>query len=108
MKFFIPTSKSLEQEHEVYEGIKTFLNQELGANFSERKVRILQWKHDGKHHEAEVGKVTSFNGEIVIAILYENERNLYHVCTPNRGVLRGGSILAGAWSVSGNIDFDPD
>ncbi|OYQ68016.1 hypothetical protein B9G53_00365 [Pseudanabaena sp. SR411] len=108
MKFFIPASKSPEQEKKVYEEIKTFLHQELDAKFSERRVRILQWKHDGNQYEAEVGKTTSFNGEIVIAILYENGRDLYHVCTPNRGVLRGGSILAGGQSVFGNIDFDSD
>lgn len=100
-KFFIPGADSLESEQEVYNAIKLH----LGGEFSKRRVRILQWKHDGKQYEAEVGKITSFNNEVVIAILYDSSGKLYHVCTPNRGVLRDISILAGESSVFGVIDF---
>ena len=106
MKFFIPAAKDAEQERSVYGGIKKFLGEELGAEISERKVRCLRWHHEGKSHEAEVGKETGFNRELVIAILYEPSRKLYHVCTPNRGVLRGMSIQAGEWSVTDSYDFD--
>lgn len=106
MKFFIPAAESPEKEQEVYNAIKEFLGKELGASFSDRRVRVLRWVHEGTEHEAEVGKATAFNGEVVVAILYEPARNLYHVCTLNRGVVRGTSILAGEPSVTGCVDFD--
>jgi hypothetical protein len=108
MRFFIPAAKDAEQETSVYGSIKQFLGQELGAAFSDRKIRRLCWHHEGKRHEAEVGKESNANGETVIAILFEPFRNLYHVCTPNSGVLRGMSILAGASSVSESSDFDEE
>ena len=75
MKFFIPFSKGKEQEQSVYNNIKDFLAKELGAVFTDRKIFSLQY-HDGKKYYAEVGKEHSLNGEPVIAILYENMRNL--------------------------------
>src|SRR5688572_4825773 len=108
MRFFIPVAKDKEQERNVYEGIRKFLSEELGAVFSDRKVFSLKYRHDGKDYYAEVGKVHPLNGEHVIAILYEELRRLYHVCTPNRGVLRGMSILVGLHEVEAAIDFDRD
>src|SRR5207253_6566221 len=105
MKFFIPKAQSAEEAAKVYSAIKAHLRQGLGTRFAGRKVRLLRWRHDGKKYEAEVGKCTSFNNEIVIAILYEPKRNLYHVCTPNRGVLRGMSILVGGHGVFAVADF---
>lgn len=106
MKFFIPAAKDKAQEQNVYEGTRTFLSQELGATFTDRKVFSLRYRHEGKDYYAEVGKLHSLNGEHVIAILYEDLRSLYHVCTPNRGVLRGMSILVGQHEVKEAVDFD--
>jgi hypothetical protein len=106
MKFFIPAAKDEAQEQNVYEGIRKFLTQELGAAFTDRKVFSLRYRHDGKDYYAEVGKPHSLNGEPVIAILYEDLRKLYHVCTPNRGVLRDISILVGQHEVETATDFD--
>lgn len=44
--------------------------------------------------------------EDVYAILYEPGRRLFHVCSPTRGVFRGGSILVGENEVTGFQDFD--
>lgn len=106
VKFFIPAADSVEQEEQAYNGIKAFLGKELGAEFSDRRVYLLRWRHDGKEHVAEVGKTTKFNGELVIAILYVPLCELYLVCTPNRGVRRGMSILVGGYSVNEFVDFD--
>ena len=109
MKFFIPAADSPEAVERVYSAIKQFLSEQAGATFSERRICFLRWWHDGKEYIAEVGKPTPFNGEIVVAILYEHDpgRNLYHVCTQNRGVVRGMSILAGGAFVEDSADFDP-
>lgn len=110
MKFFIPMADSPEEATRVYAGIKKFLGENLGATFSDRKVRVLEWRHDGVDYTAEVGKPTDFNGELVIAILdqpvpHEANRHLYHVCTPTRGVRGGISILVG--HPLKVLDFDP-
>jgi hypothetical protein len=108
MKFFIPVAEDKEQEQRVYSAIKEFLGKELGAHFDDRRVRAVRYVHDGKEHYAEVGNRHAINGELVIAILYEPGRKLYHICTTNRGVVRGGSILVGEHSVIGVEDFDPE
>jgi hypothetical protein len=80
----------------------------LGAEFTGRKIFSLRYHHDGKSYYAEVGKEHALNGETVIAILYEEMRKLYHVCTPNRGVARGMSILVGSHEVEQVVDFDKE
>jgi hypothetical protein len=102
MKFFIPAADSSESEQRVYDAIKLH----LGVDFSERRIRLLKWLHNSNQYEAEVGKSTSFNKELVIAILYDSSRKLYYVCTPSRGVVQGDSILASETSVINVIDFD--
>jgi hypothetical protein len=108
MKFFIPAAEDAAQEQRVYSAIKEFLGKELGAVFDDRKVRSLRYVHDGKEYYAEVGSLHALNGEPVVAILHEPRRSLYHVCTTNRGVVRGGSILVGWGSVKAVEDFDPE
>jgi hypothetical protein len=44
----------------------------------------------------------------VIAILHEPGRDLYHICTPNRGLIRDLSILASGQHVMETRDFAPD
>ena len=107
MEFFIPFSESDEQAASVYKSIKDHLGKELGAAFSDRKVSALSYVHNGKKYLAEVGKSENGTGEVVIAILFEPLRSLYHVCTPNRGVVRGMSILVGSNEVQSSTDFGP-
>ena len=108
MKFFIPAAHSVEQEQWVYASIKAFLGRGLSARFSDRRICFLRWWQDGGEHVAEVGKPTTFNGETVVAILHEPGRNLYHICTPNRGVIRDLSILASGQHVTEIRDFAPE
>jgi hypothetical protein len=108
MKFFVPAADSVEQEQWIYASIKAYLGKGLSARFSDRRVRFLRWWQDGREHVAEVGKPTTLNGETVVAILHEPARNLYHVCTPNRGVIRDLSILASGQHVTEIRDFAPE
>jgi hypothetical protein len=107
MKFFVPAAKDKAQERQVYQAIKESLSNELGAVFDNRRVFRLRYVHEGKEYYAEVGKPHDLNGEPVVAILYEPGRSLYHVCTTNRGVAGGMSILVGGHSVRLSEDFDP-
>jgi hypothetical protein len=106
MKFFIPAAHSVEQEQWVYASIKAFLGKGLSARFSDRRICFLRWWQNGGEHVAEVGKPTTFNGETVVAILHEPGRNLYHICTPNRGLTRDLSILASGQHVTEIRDFE--
>lgn len=106
MKFFIPLAEDEEQEKRVYRSIIEYLRTESGAVVSERRVFSLSYRHKGTDYYAEVGKNEQPNGELVIAIIFDESRNLYLVCTPNRGVARGGPILVGAHDVLSVIDFD--
>ena len=108
MKFFIHAAKDKEEEQSVYSAIKEFLGKELDARFDDRKVQKLHYVHDGKEYYTEVGQPHTLNGEPVIAILHEPGRNLYHVCTTNRGVVRGISILVGEHLVRSMEDFDTE
>ena len=108
MKFFIPAAEDEKQKQSVYNAIKQFLGEELGAKFDDRKIFKLQYIHDGKQYYAEVGKIDQVNGEHIIAILHEPLRRLYHVCTKNRGVVRGMSILVGENEVISYEDFEAD
>lgn len=106
MKFFIPAAKNEQQEEQVYNSVKRFLGEQLGAQFSNRKIASLRYRHDGNTYHAEVGEIHGLNNEPVIAILFEPLRNLYHVCTTSRGVIRGMSILVGHHDVVSVADFD--
>ncbi len=106
MKFFIPAAKDKDQEGHVYDSIKQFLKDELGANMSERKIFSLSYTRNGNNYHAEVGKNGEIEKDVVIVILYETARDLYHVCTRNRGVVRGMSILVGAHDIISVTDFD--
>ncbi|KAB8140307.1 hypothetical protein F8S13_24050 [Chloroflexia bacterium SDU3-3] len=108
MKFFIPYAKDKEQEQNVYDSTKRFLSEQLGAEFADRKIFSLRYHHNGKSYYAEVGKNDTVEGEPVIVILYEAMRSLYHICTPNRGVVRGMSILVGSHEVEQVVDFEQE
>jgi len=103
MKFFVPFATTEEKQNETYQAIKKF----VGGKLSDRRIRVLQWEHDGKNFVAEVGKNTSFNNEMVMAILFSDISKSYHVCTPTRGVANGPAIRDGLGCVQGTIDFDP-
>ena len=95
MRFFIPNADSPEQERHVLHGVRNHLAQGLGATFSNLRIYSIIYRHDGRDRFATIGEQESGDGEIVMVILYEPERSLYHVCTPNRGVFRDMSILVG-------------
>ncbi len=108
MKFFIPLAKDEQETNSVYDGIKQFLTKELGAIFTDDKIRSLRYTHEGTEYYAEVGSQHALNGEPVIAILYDGSRDLYQVCTPNRGVARDMPILVGHHTVWDIEYFDKD
>jgi hypothetical protein len=101
MKLFVPEADTDEQAFRILESIKRHLSLPSIDNLYHQIV----WVHDGKSYNAIVGNTTNFNGELVIAIVYDQSSDLYHVCTPTRGVVRGCSILVGGSTVSASSKF---
>jgi len=106
MKFFIPAAKDAAQEKEVYEGTRKFVSQQMGAKLSPRRIYRLEFVHEGKAYTATVGETFERLDERVIAILLDTVRDLYFICTPNRGVLRGDPYLAGSSEIRSVEDFN--
>ncbi len=106
MKFFIPAAKNEQNAELLYSSLKKRLSQTVGTDFDDRRIYQLNFSHEGKDYSAKVGETTDFNHELVIAILHSPGRDLYQVCTPNRGVERGISILVGGHAVAFSSDFE--
>ena len=86
-----------------YAAIKQFAGEATGWRIEDIRIAKLQFIHDGKEYVAEVGNVTPFNHEEVIAILASNA---YLVCTPNQGVIRNLPILVGRHAMRAIELFD--
>ena len=106
MKFFIPAARDAAQTEELYEGTQKFVSEEMGAKLSDRQVYRIRGIHNGKEFEAKVGERFESQGELVIVILFDTERNLYYVCTTNRGVARGMPYLVGGGEARSVEDFE--
>ena len=92
MNFWIPAAENDEQAEQVYNAICKHVS---GIVLPiESRIRKLFWEHNGKNMECEVGQpLDSYYGtgnEPVVAII--DCTNLYKVCTPSRGVIRGDGI----------------
>lgn len=103
MKFFIPHAKDDKQAEDVYESTKKFAKQQMSWEIADRRIRKLQYSHEGKDFVAEVGKVESRTGEEVIAIL---ESRTFLICTPRRGVLGGEPMMVGKNDAHHVEDFE--
>jgi hypothetical protein len=106
MKFFVPAAKDAAQAEEVYEGIRKFNSEQMGATLSLRRIYRVVGVHDGKPFTATVGEPFERLREVVVVILLDTSRNVYFICTPNRGVLRGEPYLSGAHEIQGAEDFE--
>ena len=89
--FFIPHANGVEQTDQVYNGIVAFHQLQNPARYYS-----LSYRHNGLAEVARVGEPHRINGEVVVAILRnQDDASPYLICTANRGVLRGEPILAG-------------
>lgn len=103
MKFFVPAAKDDKNAEKVYDSIKKFAKETTGWDVADRRIFSITYRHEGKEYHAEVGQADMRVGEVVVAIL---ESTTYLVCTPNRGVVRGGPILVGKDEVFAARDFE--
>lgn len=106
MKFFCPMAKDAAESDRVYEATQKFVGESMGAKLSDRRIYRIRGVHNGKEFEAKVGEHFERLGELVVIILFDAERNLYYVCTPNRGVVRDMPYLVGGAEARHVEDFE--
>jgi hypothetical protein len=92
-KFFIPDAAA--EAESVYEGIRKFNIEQMGASLSARRIYSVRGTHESKRFTATVGQTFERLREPVIAILFDDSRKCYLICTPTRGVLRESSLSVG-------------
>jgi hypothetical protein len=92
MKFFIPFAEDEQQAERVYD----LILKSIGATSPRRRVRRIDYVHNGIAMIAEVGQpIHSYYRESgpVIAIVPSNQ--CHCVCLPTRGVAGGSPIYVG-------------
>jgi hypothetical protein len=106
MKFFIPAATDAANAEVLYDSIRRFNSEQMGATLSPRRIYSVSGVHNGRDFAATVGKPFESPGEVVVAILLDTSRSLYFICTPNRGVLKGMPYLSGSNEVYSAEDFE--
>jgi hypothetical protein len=112
MQFFVPDpadpvkAADRAKAERLYASIKAFAVSQ-GDSVQERRIYGLTYRHNGKQYHVQVGDVHPLNRELVIAIFrQERPSGCYLICTANRGVVRGGPILAGDNWETHSWDFE--
>lgn len=92
-EFFVPFARTPEEAEQTYEAICKYNN----VPVSRSRISALSWTHNRKPYSCKVGEPLDpyfqTGAEQVIAIL--ESKQMYMICTPSRGVIRGDPILAG-------------
>ncbi len=104
MKFFVPAAKDREEAESVYGAFAKFIH----APVNKQRIWKLDWRHNGRDMTCEVGKPLPdyyrTGKEPVLAIF--DTGNVYMICTPNRGGVRGEPVLAGKNAYSSPVYFE--
>ena len=109
--FFVPHASDAAQAERVYESIRAFnLLQAPQWTVTDRRIYQLDYTHNGRDYMSRVGTIETGMSEPVLAILEATHgaERLFYVCTPNRGVVRGGPILVGDAELGAVTDFAKD
>lgn len=106
-KFFLPAAEDDAQAERVRNSVITFAKTNGFQPREDVRIFKLYYRHDGRDYEAEVGKAEPRTGEPVVMILWEETpRDLFLICTENRGVVRGEPVLVGRPEVRSVVEFD--
>lgn len=94
MQFFLPAPEDTDMAESTYASIRQFMVDQVGP-LSDTRYFAIYYRHNGKDMVAKVGEPAPLTGELVCAIFRTaHQGGPFLVCTPNRGVIRGGPILA--------------
>lgn len=103
MEFTVPAAHSLDDALDIFNGVKKYMNMQGHYPF-DKPVQWIEYTHNGIKETAEVNQFTVVNKERVI-LIFECE-NLFLICTPERGVIRGEPILVGRHEIKKVVYFD--
>lgn len=93
MKFFVQGAEDTASAERVYEATRAYVSRDLDVTLSDKRVYRIHGLHDSKEFDARVGEQFGGQPEPVVAILFDEDRDLYFVCTRNRGVMGGVPYL---------------
>jgi len=106
VKFFIPAAKDDANAEVIYNGVRKFITEQMGATLSPERIYRVTGVHDRVPFTATVGERFERLGEVVVAILLDTKRSCYLICTANRGVLGGIPYLSGSNEVKSVDEFE--
>ena len=107
MEFHIPDTSSQEEADETYERIVRWIER-LRGPVQDRRIYEIEY-YDGDNDRTDciqIGDVVPQVGERAIAILQSKQRDMFMICTPTRGVIKGGPIMIGDRNVRSAIEFE--
>lgn len=104
MRFFVPAAKDDAHGRDVLASVREFTS----AGPNAKPLWKLSWQHNSQQMHAEVGQpLPSYYGtgkEPVVCI--PDCGAVLMICTPNRGVIRGQPVPAGAGVATVSTMFD--
>jgi hypothetical protein len=106
MEFFIPDVEDGRTAEGMYQSIRKFNTDYNGAHLSARRIYCLRGTHDGQRFTVAVGQRFERLQEKVLAILFDDIKNCYLICTPNRGAIGDVPYLSGQNEVIYSEDFE--
>lgn len=111
-EFFVPIAEEMDEtDEELFEAITMFMEDQSFGPFSEDRIAGIVYmdpesRFDFDEVEANVGDMLKTTGERVEAILYDEGRDQYLICTPNRGVAEGQPIVVDEDQIEEVFYFD--
>jgi len=91
MEFFVPSASSPAQAESVFSSIASH----VAAPAQAQRIFKLEWEHEGKICDCEIGKplpAVFRTDEVILAIF--DCGDVYKICTPNRGAINFDPIYA--------------
>ena len=67
-------------ESEMWQSDYDWIKKEMGASITQRKIRKLWFKHNGRGMVAEVGQPNPYNGHPIRAIYEDALRGVFQIC----------------------------
>lgn len=67
-------------ESKIWQSDYEWINKEMGASITKRKIRKVSFKHDGKVTVAEVGQPNPYNEQPIRKIYEDSVRGIFLLC----------------------------
>lgn len=107
MDFFVHLATSREESEHVFNAVCDFIDsQGIGLVNRDRRIRAIEFSHNGNHYSLTVGDIFSYIGEHVLVIL--EAPSFFLICTKNYGVARGEPFLVTKNFPTSVHEFDVD